>query len=614
MKNVNSTRWKNIDWRYFESQLFYLQRKAFNAELRGDSQAVRKYQNRIANSFCAKALAVLKVAKHRKGKNTAGIDGVKSLQDAEMMQMAEMLSIQHRPSSVRRVWIPKPGKEELRPLGIPNMIDRAHQALLVSVLEPVWEAHLSNHQYGFRRGRGTHDAVNSIQRRLRKTGPQWVLEVDIEKFFDSIDHDELLRRINTQPDFESAIRRCLKAGVDELPTNDAPTVGTPQGGPLSPLLANIAMSGLEAHLESEFRREYKGRITRTKCPRLVIYADDAVILHNERSVVEWCRTVIENYLSPLGLKLNHSKTKISHTQSTTTERIGAGFDFLGFHIQHVCKKSRGGIKVPYIMVTPSDSAVSRFYHDCAELLDQLKLTRKQRGARRDRQARGGKDPVTIKILQLNRRIRGWGTYFRKANAKTCFSRMDHLIHQKLWIWAKRRFKKKRVQWIIDHMFSGVELDRDGNPLLRLDGNPRERKWAFKSPFVPSAEPHATLLKLADIQIVKHILVKPEKRFFDGDWPYWQLRMKTRYPGTPPMVSIAAYRRQKGKCSICTKRILIGVRLTAGKRDRYATISHHNCSTPLDSVSTNNIVNSGQSIACKPGARKRARRVSAERSP
>jgi len=577
MKNETSNRWEDLHWGESARHVFKLQSRVFDAEKRGDYRTVEKLQQKIARSFHAKALAVRQVAQISSGRKTAGLDGLKSPGPAEKLRMATGLTIHHRPSAVRRKWIPKPGKDEMRPLGIPNLIDRAHQALLVLVLEPQWEARLSNHQYGFRKGRGPHDAIDFIQRHLRMAGPKWVLEIDIEKFFDRIDHEELLRRLDAPPAIASAVRKILRAGALTCGEHAGPDMGTPQGGPLSPLLANIALAGLEDHLAREFRREYAGRITSLGMPILVVYADDAVVLHRDRDVVEWSRTAIQSYLAPLGLKLSESKTRTSHTQQPIRPDEGAGFDFLGFHVQHHWKKAPGGKRVPYIMVTPCKRSVERLYAECADRLDRLRLSRKQRGARRDRQAQGKADPVTVMIRDLNRRIRGWTNYFCKCNAKQCFSRLDHLLHKKLWTWAVRRFDRKNVQWIIDNLFSGVEVDKNGKPLQRRDGSPRERQWAFKSPFVPNHGPHATLLKLADTPIAYHVLVKPEKRFHDADWPYWQLRMRTRYAGTPPMVSITAFKRQKGKCAHCPELILMGEHLTVNTEGRFQVMSHTNCS-------------------------------------
>ncbi|RYD85761.1 MAG: alcohol dehydrogenase [Verrucomicrobiaceae bacterium] len=578
-KNEIPNRWEDIPWRLAAKHVFELQKRVFDGENRGDKRTVSKIQQKIADSFFAKALAVRQVAQLSSGRKTAGIDGVKSPDAATKLRMASGLSIHHQPSAVRRKWIPKPGKDELRPLGIPNLIDRAHQALLVMILEPQWEAHFSKRQYGFRKGRGTHDAIGYIQQHLRKAGPKWVLEIDIERFFDRIDQKELLRRLNVVPPVRDAIRRILTAGVLDMVEDGCPEMGTPQGGPLSPLLANIALAGLENHLEREFRREYAGRITALKLPSLAVYADDAVVLHRDRHVVEWSKVAIQGYLDPLGLKLSENKTRISHTQLPTRPDERAGFEFLGFHIQHHWARKKGGKKTPYIIVTPSARSVKRFYDDCANRIDKLKLSRKLRGARQDRQAAGRVDPVTSMIRDLNRRVKGWTNYFCTCNAKQAFNKMDNLLHGKLWGWSIRRFNQKRRQWIIDHLFSGVEVDEKGKPLRKRNGLSRQRNWVFKSPFVPNDKPHATLHKLADTPIRDHNLVRPDERFMNGKWRYWQQRMRSRYPGTPLMIPITAYKRQKGTCVICANALLPGEMLAVGRRDRIQVISHLHCSPP-----------------------------------
>ncbi|MFT6862746.1 MAG: RNA-directed DNA polymerase [Akkermansiaceae bacterium] len=576
MKTVNNKRWEDTDWAKCHRRVFKLQKQVFDAENRGDNETVVKLQKRIANSFDAKLLAVRQVAQTSKGRKAAGIDGIKNPTDTQKLRMAIELEIHHRPSSVRRVWIPKPGKDELRPLGIPNLIDRAHQALLVMVMEPQWETHFSQRQYGFRKGRGPHDATEFIRRHLRQAGPKWALEIDIEKFFDMIDHRELLRRLAAPPQIEAAVKKTLQAGGCVLGEHGPQDVGTPQGGPLSPLLANIALAGLEDHLERTFRRNYAGRITALGRPTLAIYADDAVVMHREREVVEWARGIIREYLVPLGLKLNEGKTRVTHTQEPLPTAAKAGFDFLGFHFQHHWTKKPGSKRVPYLLVTPSESAVKRCYQKCSERIDKLKLSRKQRGTRQYRQAQGKSDPVTVMIIDLNRMTRGWANYFCKCNAKQCFGKMDHLLHTKLWQWSTRRFERKKVQWVIDLLFSGVETDKDGKPLLRRDGNPRERQWAFKSPFVANDVPHRTLLKLADIPIQDHPLVQPHRSYYDGDWTYWQLRKKNRYPGTPPMLPLTAFRRQRGKCTICSQPILTGQRFAKGRKGNLETVGHTHC--------------------------------------
>jgi RNA-directed DNA polymerase len=573
-------RWEDIDRQQCRRYVHQLQKDVRDAEIRGDKDTVTRQQQRIVESFHAKLLAVMQVAQFSRGRKTAGPDGIKSLTGAQMLKMAQELSIHHRPSPVRRKLIDKPGKKEKRPLGIPNLVDRAHQALIAMAMEPQWEAHFSNRQYGFRKGRGPHDAIGFLRSHLRKSRPKFVLDADIEKFFDRLDHEELLRRIDAPAFIAAAVRRIIKAGAladGELTVSD---VGTPQGGPLSPLLANIALAGLEDHLIREFRRDFAGRITALGYPALAVYADDLVVLHKDRHVVEWSRTAIMSYLAPLGLKLSDSKTRIVHTLDTSPAAPQAGFDFLGFHLQHHwgSRKKPGGKRTLFISATPSKAAQKRFYDACADRIDKLKLSRKFRGARRDRQTAGKMDPVSLMILDLNRKIRGWGNYFRHGTATEAFSRIDHLLYKKLWQWALRRFKRNFRQWIIDHLFSGVELDREGKPLLRKDGTPRKRSWVFKSPFVPTDWQHVTLHKLTDISHRNHPLFRPGKSYYDGDWTYWQPRMKTRYPGTPGMICTTAFRRQKGKCLRCNGTIMPGERLSQSSEGKLTVIRHSQCPT------------------------------------
>ena len=618
MKIASYQRWADIPWRRAAKYVHRLQCSIFDAERRGDTATVHKLQTKLANCFYAKALAVRQVAQHSPGRKTAGIDGVKSPGSVELMRMATHLEIHHRPSAVRRKWIPKPGKTELRPLGIPNLIDRAHQALLVIILAPQWEARFGRRQYGFRPGRGCHDAMEFLLRHLRKAGVEWVLELDIEAFFDRIDHDELLRRIDAPPPILDAVRRCLKAGavdfVDHAGLWSFPDEGTPQGGPLSPPLANIVLSGLEAHLEKEFRREYRGRITKLGLPTLVIYADDAVVLHENREVVEWSRQAIELYLAPFGLRLSPTKTRVSNTWFKTRDDDPAGFDFLGLHFQYVrsAEKRKGGQRAPYLMVTPSKRSQLKFYRECAEIIDGVKLSRKQRGARRDRQAKGKPDPVTVMIHQLNSKIRGWGNYFRYCNAKETFSSIDNLLFWKTWRWATRRFDRKTVGWIRERLFSGLESDKQGKPLLRRDGTPRKRSWTFTSPFVSKDQRQICLSKLADIPILKHNLVRPEKSYFDGDWVYWQARSRKRYPGTPEGIPLGALRRQKGKCHRCGEPLCSDQRLEVAHHGRFRVIRHSACeSKPPVPESACPLVDKAGVSRSKPGAVKAARRVSAE---
>ncbi len=570
-------RWGDVDWPEVRRYVTKLQRNVFDAALRDDIEAIHRYQRRLLGSFQAKLLAVRQVAQSSSGKKTAGIDGVESPTPVQRFRMAEQLDAGHRPSAVRRLLIPKPGKTEKRPLGIPNLIDRAHQALIALALEPEWEARFSPRQYGFRKGRGTHDAIGYLQRHFRKTGPEWVLDADIEKFFDHLDHDELLRRTSRLPLITLSLRRILKAGALSEVAFEPTMKGTPQGGPLSPLLANVALASLEPHLHQEFRKEFRGRVTKLGEPAISIYADDLVVAHSDHAVVEWSATAIGEYLAGLGLRLSLQKTKIVHTMDRTGNEAHAGFDFLGFHLQHHETTEFGGTKRPYLIVRPSKAAEKRFYRDIADYADRLKLSRKSRGARQHRMKSGRKDPISIMIVHLNRMISGWANYYRYSNATETFSRMDHKIHTKLRGWAKRRFSDKSAGWIKKRLFSGIELDHNGNPLKRKDGTPRNRDWAFTSPFVKNGP---TLKRLADTGISKQILVQPGKSYYDSDWPYWQLRLRrSRYYATPLNIEAAAFRRQKGHCAYCEGPILLtdACRTLTPEGQRQSVVVHNHCS-------------------------------------
>src|SRR4028118_435030 len=236
--------WNQVNWRKLERKVFKLQKRIYRASQRGDVKALRKLQKMLMKSWSARALAVRRVTQDNQGKKTAGVDGFKSLTPKQRLDLANKLHLGTKASPTRRVWIPKPGTEEKRPLGIPTMKDRALQALVKLALEPEWEAQFEPNSYGFRPGRSCQDAIEAIFNAIRFKA-SYVLDADIAKCFDRIDHKALLRKLNTSPTIRRQIRAWLKAGVmDEMQYFDT-SEGTPQGGVISPLLANIALHGME---------------------------------------------------------------------------------------------------------------------------------------------------------------------------------------------------------------------------------------------------------------------------------------------------------------------------------------------------------------------------------
>ena len=215
--------WQDLPWKKIERAVFKLQKRIYQASQRGDTKAVHKLQRLLISSWSARCLAVRRVTQDNRGKNTAGVDGVKSLTPPERLQPGSNAEIAQTARPVRRVWIPKPGKVEKRPLGIPTISNRAEQALAKLALEPEWEARFEPNSYGFRPGRSAHDAIEAIFKTICLQA-KYVLDADIAACFDRISHSAVLAKLQTFPAMRRAVRAWLKAGVmdgDNLfPTTD----------------------------------------------------------------------------------------------------------------------------------------------------------------------------------------------------------------------------------------------------------------------------------------------------------------------------------------------------------------------------------------------------------
>jgi RNA-directed DNA polymerase len=271
--------WTTLPWRKLERAVYRLQRRSYRASVRGNVEAVHSLQRLLMKSDAARCLAVRRVTQDNQGKRTAGGDGVKSVGPKHRPLLVTILrdTRRIRPRPTRRVWLPQPGKDERRPLGIPTMLDRAHQALAKLALEPEWEARFEPNSYGFRPGRSAHDAIGAIFLAIRYQR-KFVLDADIAGCFDSIAHAPLLAKLQTFPAMRRAIKAWLRAGVLEKGVFEkgvfAPTTaGTPQGGVLSPWLANSALHGMEETVAAAFvPAGHHGRPI--PVPRLIRYADD----------------------------------------------------------------------------------------------------------------------------------------------------------------------------------------------------------------------------------------------------------------------------------------------------------------------------------------------------
>ena len=499
--------WNQINWRRAERLTFKLQKRIYRASERGDVKAVRKLQKTLINSWSNKVISVRRVTQDNTGKRTAGVDGIKLLTPKQRIKLVNQLKITGKSQPTRRVMIPKPGTDESRPLGIPTMYDRALQAVVKAALEPEWEAKFEPNSYGFRPGRSCHDAIGAIFDSIRYKAKH-VLDADIAKCFDRINHKALLDKINTYPGLRNQIKSWLKSGVLDQGEIFPTKVGTPQGGVISPLLANIALHGMEERVK-QYAETLKNPGINKNDKRaslsLIRYADDFVILHKDIEVVITCQKIIAEWLNDIGLELKPSKTKLTHTL--------IGFEFLGFHVQqhkvgnYRSAKSTNGKALGFkTLITPSKPKVKAHLMNIEEVIDTHNHS-----------------PQYALIKRLNLIIRGWSNYYSTVVSKETFSRLDDLIYDKLRAWARRRGKgniNKNKYW------------------RTVD----DRNWCF------STEEGLELAQHSTTPIIRHVKIKGNSTPYDGNWIYWSKR-RGEYPETPTRVA-TLLKTQKGKCTHC----------------------------------------------------------------
>ncbi|MHC5765363.1 MAG: group II intron reverse transcriptase/maturase [Nostoc sp.] len=527
MSNTQSKKlmveWHNTNWRKLERNVYKLQKRIYRASQRGDVKAYRRLQKTLMKSWSARVLAVRRVTQDNQGKKTAGTDGIKSLTPKQRLELSENLNLGAKVSPTRRIWIPKPGTEEKRPLGIPTMKDRALQALVKLALEPEWEARFEPNSYGFRAGRSCQDAIQAIYCAINKKA-KYVLDADIAKCFDRIDHEALLKKLNTFPTIRRQIRAWLKAGVMEGKQLFPTSQGTPQGGVISPLLANIALHGMESRIKQAFPRRktgYKenGSQINSTIPDFIRYADDFVILHEDISVVQRCKEIISEWLNGMGLELKPSKTRLAHTLNQY-EQEKTGFNFLGFYIRQVpagkCQsgKSSKGKKLGFkTIITPTKDKLKVHYDQIAEVINT------HRGV-----------PQAGLIRHLNPIIRGWANYYATVVSSDAYSKLDHLTYLKLRAWAKRRHPNKTGKWLSDKYWQTIDGDN----------------WVFATR--AKGKNPMRLLKHSATKFKRYVKVKGELSPFDGNLVYWSIRMGEN-PEMPKRVAILL-KAQKGKCTHC----------------------------------------------------------------
>ncbi|MEB3341623.1 reverse transcriptase domain-containing protein, partial [Okeania sp.] len=364
--------------------------------------------------------------------------------------------------------------------------------------------------YGLFRG-STHDAIEAIYVSINHK-PKYVLDADISKCFDQINHDALLGKVGQSP-YRRLIKQWLKSGVFDNKQFSDTVEGTPQSGVISPLLANIALHGMEDRLMEfieNFPLKYPNGKTISKRDKryslsLIRYADDFVILHEDIKVVLQAKTVIQEWLTQVGLELKPEKTKIAHTLEEY-EGNKPGFDFLGFTVrQWKVKSTKNGFKT---LIKPSSKSIKTHYRKLADICDSHKTA-----------------PTKAIIAKLNPIIRGFAHYFSTVVSKEVFNKLDMLLWKRLWRWASRRHPNKPAKWVKKEYFPSIGT----------------RNWVLNNG-------EYILNQHSDVLIVRHIKVKGNKSPDDGDWTYWSNRI-VKYPGVRKEVT-TLLKRQKNKCAFC----------------------------------------------------------------
>lgn len=480
--------WNSINWTHVHRTTRRLQTRIAKAVRNGDRRGAKRLQRLLAHSTSGKFLAVRRVTENH-GRKTPGVDRITwPTPDSKSQAVGTLSSKGYRALPLRRVHIPKNNGDGTRPLGIPTMRDRAMQALHLLTLEPISESTADENSYGFRPFRSTADALVQCRNVLdRKHSSKWVLEGDIKGCFDNISHDWLLAHV---PVDKRILKQWLKAGFVESNRLFPTEAGTPQGGIISPVLANLTLDGLESLLKQRFKsRKHKVHLVR--------YADDFIVTGSSKELLEnEVKPVIESFLAQRGLMLSPTKTKITH--------ITEGFDFLGWNLRWV----RGGLRS-----VPSKKNRLAFY-------DKLRQTiRKHRAAAQ-----------TELIASLNPLIRGWAQYHRCVAVNETFRKMDHLLFGALWRWSKRRHPNKGKRWIKRRYF-------------RREG---ARDWVF-------AVEGFRILRFSDFSYREHFKIKSDANPYDpSSEHYFAKRLAKQMMQT--LMGRRRLRwlwnRQEGKCPFC----------------------------------------------------------------
>jgi RNA-directed DNA polymerase len=501
--------WLSVDWRQVEQDVRRMRQRIFTASRAGDLKRVRNLQKLMLRSRANALLSVRRVTELNAGRATAGIDGNTALVAESKAELADWLlrrAGSWKPKPVKRVYVLKADGRQ-RPLGIPVIADRCLQALVLGALEPEWEARFEPRSYGFRPGRGCHDAIESIYLTGKGPNPQrpWVLDADLAAAFDRIAHDHILDQLGSFP-ARGLVAQWLKAGVVENGHLTASKEGTPQGGVISPALMNVALHGMEQAAGVRYRTTgHNAGSAMRNSPVVVRYADDLVAMCHSREQAEQVKQRLAAWLAPRGLAFNEDKTRVVHLRE--------GFSFLGFQVRLYRNRK--------LLIKPSKAAVKRIRSRLAAEMKAL---------------RGANAEAVIKTM--NPIIRGWSAYYRGVVSNETFHSLDFHVWKLAYKWAKHEHANKSRDWIVRRYFGAF------NP-RRMD------RWVFGD-----RGSGRYLAKFAWTKIVRHQLVKLRASPDDPALiEYWTQR---RRKIVIPLIDKTDWRLladQNGACPACGAMLL-----------------------------------------------------------